>query len=271
MNKLFESGELTPYGNVYAQVAPFRQEEKDYVELILLKEGGARKNTAFYGEQVSLPAVVYIPQGVTDKFVPDDRARGYVIRFKNEFLPANKVDLFAAFFDSCNLPLNSFALQGTVTKLFKMIFCEYVADTVDVRSIQYMLLSLLAKIDFVRKNTVGKDNFNERDYLVCKTFLKLLDEYYSYNYKVDFYSKQLNISLRSLNYMTTRVLGKSVLQLIDMRKHAEARNLLVNSSKSITEIAYELGFDKSYFSRFFYKKSGVTPLQFRQGMQKVVS
>ncbi len=271
MNKLFESCELTPYGDTYAQVAPARQGEKDYVELILLKEGGARKNTAFYGEQVSLPAIMYIPQGVNDKFIPDDKARGYIIRFKNEFLPANKVDLFATFFDSCNLPLHSFVLQGTVTQLFKMILCEYMADSVDAKSIQYLLLSLLAKVDFVRKDSEGKDQFKERDYLVCKTFLRLLEENFVYNHKVDFYSRQLNVSLRSLNYMTTRVLGKSVLQLIDMRKHTEARKLLVNSSKSITEIAYELGFDKSYFSRFFYKKTGMTPMQFRQVVQNTIS
>lgn len=250
---------------------PDRQGEEDFIELILLTEGGARKNSSFYGEQASLPAIIYIPQGVTDKFIPDEQAMGYVIRFKNEFLPANKVDLFATFFDSCCMPLTSFALQGTIIQLFKMILCEYVAEQVDSKSIQYLLLSLLAKVDFARKNEVVREDFKEREYLICKTFLRLLEENFIYNHKVEFYSKQLNISLRSLNYMTTRVMGKSVLQLIDMRKHIEARKLLVNSSKSITEIAYELGFDKSYFSRFFYKKAGMTPMQFRQEVQSTIS
>lgn len=271
MNKLFESFELTPSWSNESRENGIPGTESDYVELILLMEGGARKNSSFYGEQVSLPAIIYIPQGVSDKFVPDDKAKGYVIRFKNEFLPANKVDLFATFFDSCNLPLNSFSLQGTIVQLFKMILCEFVAERVDNKSIQYLLLSLLAKVDFVRKNCTCHDDFKEREYLICKTFLRLLEENFIYNHKVEFYSRQLNVSLRSLNYMTTRVMGKSVLQLIDMRKHIEARKLLVNSSKSITEIAYELGFDKSYFSRFFYKKAGMTPMQFRQEVQNTLS
>lgn len=268
MNKLFESCELTPYGERYSEPPASRQGEKDYVELILLNEGGARTNTRFYGEQVNVPAVIYIPQGVKDRFIPDDKARGYIIRFKNEFLPANKVDLFATFFDSCRLPLTSFALESTVTQSFKMILCEYLSDCVDTKSIQYLLLALLAKMDFARKNAERNTSFKDKDYLVCKEFLRLLELHFAGNHKVDFYSRQLNVSLRSLNYITTRVLGKSVQHLIDMRKHTEARNLLVNSGKNITEIAQELGFEKSYFSRFFFKKTGMTPLQFRQVVQR---
>lgn len=264
MNHLFESGELTPGGERYTHVDNLIRNSDDCIELILLKEGGARPHSLFYEMPARVPVVIYIPQGVKDRFIPDENARGYVIRFKHEFLPANKVDLFTTFFEPCRLPLASFALEGTVMELFKMILCEYVSDCVDASSIQYLLLSLLAKLDFVRKNMEKQMPSSDRDYVLCKELLRLLDLHYADNHKVDFYSRQLNISLRTLNYATARVLGKSVLQLVDMRKHTEARHLLVNSSKSIAEIAQELGYDKSYFSRFFLKKTGMTPMQFRQ-------
>lgn len=264
MNKLFEAGEITPYGERYAHTSAQHNGDKDYVELILLKEGGAKRNTFFYGGPSEVPLIIYLPQGVKERFEPDERARGFVIRFKSEFLPANNIDLFSGFFDSCRLPLTAFSVEGTVTQLFKMILCEYVSDNIDAKSIQYLLLSLLAKMDLVRKNMERYSHFNDKDYEICKEFLRLLEKHFSENHKVEFYSRQLSMSLRSLNYITTRVLGKSVLQLIDMRKHTEARKLLVNTSKSVTEIAQELGFDKSYFSRFFLKKTGMTPLQFRQ-------
>lgn len=271
MNKLFESGELMSYGNACSLTVQSVQDEKDYAGLILLKAGDVAQEAAFYNERVVLPAVIYIPPGVADRFMPDREANGYFIRFKKEFLPANKIDGSAAFFNACSIPLSSSPLQGTVTQLFKMILGEYSSEGADMRTLQYLLLSLLAKIDFARRRAADKVHCKERDCQVCQAFLTLLEENFSSNHKVEFYSKQLNVSLRSLNYITTRVLGKSVLQLIDIRRHAEAQALLANSSKSITEIAYELGFDKSYFSRFFYKKAGVTPMQFRQGRQKAVS
>ncbi len=44
----------------------------------------------------------------------------------------------------------------------------------------------------------------------------------------------------------------------------EAKNILLNSSQSISEIAFHLGFEyPQYFSRLFKQKTGKTPLEFR--------
>lgn len=45
---------------------------------------------------------------------------------------------------------------------------------------------------------------------------------------------------------------------------AEAKNILLNSNHSISEIAYHLGFEyPQYFSRLFKQKTGTTPIEFR--------
>ena len=45
---------------------------------------------------------------------------------------------------------------------------------------------------------------------------------------------------------------------------AEAKNILLNSNQSISEIAYHLGFEyPQYFSRLFKQKTGTTPIEFR--------
>jgi AraC-like DNA-binding protein len=44
----------------------------------------------------------------------------------------------------------------------------------------------------------------------------------------------------------------------------EAKNILLNSSQSISEIAFQLGFEyPQYFSRLFKQKTGTTPLEYR--------
>jgi len=45
----------------------------------------------------------------------------------------------------------------------------------------------------------------------------------------------------------------------------EAKNILLNPHKSISEVAYELGFEyPQYFSRLFKKKEGISPSEFRE-------
>jgi AraC-like DNA-binding protein len=44
----------------------------------------------------------------------------------------------------------------------------------------------------------------------------------------------------------------------------EAKNILLNSNQSVSEIAYHLGFEyPQYFSRLFKQKTGTTPLEYR--------
>ena len=68
------------------------------------------------------------------------------------------------------------------------------------------------------------------------------------------------------------ILQKSVSEIIETRKLTEAKELLMNSEKTIAEIGFELGYnEKSYFSNVFKKKAGVTPSEFRNEMSKLIS
>jgi AraC-like DNA-binding protein len=45
----------------------------------------------------------------------------------------------------------------------------------------------------------------------------------------------------------------------------QAKSLLKNSQKTITEIALDVGFsDSGYFSRIFHRETGISPEQFRR-------
>jgi AraC-like DNA-binding protein len=78
------------------------------------------------------------------------------------------------------------------------------------------------------------------------------------------YAKQLNLSAPYLNECVKYVTGQSVSFHIQQRVVLEAKRLLYHSSKSIKEIAGELGYDDySYFNRLFVKVTGMTPLTFR--------
>ena len=78
------------------------------------------------------------------------------------------------------------------------------------------------------------------------------------------YAQQLNISTPYLNECVKVATGYSVSYHIQQRVILEAKRLLYHSDKSVKEISSELGYDDyPYFSRFFSKAAGMSPLAFR--------
>jgi len=78
-------------------------------------------------------------------------------------------------------------------------------------------------------------------------------------------ASQLNLSPRYLSDMLKQETGKSAMDLIHIYLVNEAKNRLITDTQSVSEIAYELGFENlSYFSRLFKKETGISPIQFKK-------
>ncbi len=77
-------------------------------------------------------------------------------------------------------------------------------------------------------------------------------------------ASQLNLSSRYLSDMLKQETGKTALELIHLYVISEAKNMLVAAEQSITEIAYQLGFENPpYFSRLFKKVVGMSPKEYK--------
>ena len=65
-----------------------------------------------------------------------------------------------------------------------------------------------------------------------------------------------------------RATGQNFSDLVRKLRLAHARRLLEHSDKAISDICYEVGFSNlSNFNRHFLKDAGVTPREYRQGVQ----
>jgi AraC-like DNA-binding protein len=77
-------------------------------------------------------------------------------------------------------------------------------------------------------------------------------------------ASRLNISSRYLTDLLKVETGKTAIELIHIALINEAKNRLRKKDKTISEIAYDLGFENmSYFSRLFKKETGMLPTDFK--------
>jgi AraC family transcriptional regulator, transcriptional activator of pobA len=79
------------------------------------------------------------------------------------------------------------------------------------------------------------------------------------------FARQLNIHVNHLNKALKEITGKTTTQLINDRILQEARILLRNTSLTIAETGWRLGFEAAnHFSGFFKNRTGITPTAYRQ-------
>jgi AraC-like DNA-binding protein len=81
---------------------------------------------------------------------------------------------------------------------------------------------------------------------------------------VKYFASHLNLSANYLSDLLSKYTGKSTQEHIHLKLIDKAKPLLRSTERSISEIAYELGFEHpSHFSKIFKNKVGQPPKEFR--------
>ncbi|MTI43510.1 AraC family transcriptional activator of pobA [Roseibium hamelinense] len=95
-------------------------------------------------------------------------------------------------------------------------------------------------------------------------FRSLVEQHFKAERQPEFYANAMGLSLSRLNRYCRLFIGKTAAQALRERMILEAKRQLAFSDFSVSQIAYDLGFDDpAYFSRVFRKETGVSPLDFR--------
>lgn len=103
---------------------------------------------------------------------------------------------------------------------------------------------------------------------IVSRFRGLIDENLSGNWQISDYCEVLGVTSAQLGHACKSMLATTPIALIQEQKLLHAKRQLAYSRVSAAEIAYQLGFDDpAYFSRFFRKLTGTTPVQFRKSRQ----
>ena len=252
---------------------PAEPHRHDHEELIIITHGHPTHHVDFTATMLEPPVIVYVAQGKVHSIIPDESTRGWVIRYTGDFIPQSNFNFYSTFIDEVNFRLEVDFCSTTMNDLCEIMLRENEQEPVDYSMIRHLLNAVLSKLESAtKKQFLDAKATNNSQVITFNNFLQILE----YNFKrpvgADFYAEKLNMSARNLNLISQSVFGKSITEIIETRKLIEARQLLLNSEKTISEIGYELGYsEKSYFSRVFHKKTGTTPSGFRKQINPVIS
>ena len=136
-------------------------------------------------------------------------------------------------------------------------------------SLQEEMLRIQLKRFIIQATRIARRRLNitqEKEYTfeVIRQFYILVDTHFREKKQVQDYADLLHKSPKTLSNIFSTCKLPSPLRVIHERVEAEAKRLLLYSTKSSKEIADLLGFeDQSSFSRFFKNMTGQSTVQFR--------
>lgn len=157
--------------------------------------------------------------------------------------------------------------EAQLKTIFKNIEAEYHnnQDEFSKEIILSQLDTLLKYADrFYKRQFLNRKHINQT---VLSRFTDVLNGYMEAGLltekgipSVDFIAHQLDLSHRYMSDMIKAETGKTAVDQINLFLVEEAKSLLLAPNASISQTAYQLGFEyPQYFSRLFKKKTGLSP------------
>ena len=162
--------------------------------------------------------------------------------------------------------------EQTIKSIFKSIEQEYHnnQDEFSKQIIVSHLETLLKYSDrFYKRQFLHREELNKD--LVTR-FKDVLNDYFESEQQlvngipsVEWLAGQLGVSHRHMSDSMKAATGKTAIDQINLYLVEEAKHLLLAPNVSISETAYNLGFEyPQYFSRLFKKKTGLSPKEYIQ-------
>ena len=248
----------------------------DFEELIVGIKGQLDHFVDFTSQTLQSPLVSFIAKGKPHRLVTklqNGEFNMWVLRFNSEFIGETIFQLYSSFHNNANQILQTGACFNRLNAICEIISQEMKHPAPDLSIVRHLLSALFIMIESERRRLNDNENvINSIQNETFINFLKILEDNFRRPLGVEFYAEKLFMSSRNLNLICQKIMNQSVSEIIETRKLTEAKNLLSSTNKSISEIGFELGYnEKSYFSNVFKKKSGQTPSEFRDEMQKLLT
>lgn len=203
--------------------------------------------------------------------------KGFSINFHEDFLKGtelvHQIKKFGFFSYSANEALHlSPKEERQIESIVENIYIEYQNNQDEFsKEIIISQLSTVLKYanrfyerQFINRKELSNDLLEQFNQQLSAYFDSgKLEEYGIPN--IEQIADQLSVSQRYLSDTLKKETGKTSTEHLQLYLIDEAKNILLNPNKTISEVAYELGFEyPQYFSRLFKKKEGISPTAYRE-------
>jgi AraC family transcriptional regulator, transcriptional activator of pobA len=275
MTEMFQIFSVTPQEALQIGSKMNEPHHHGFEELIIGVEGQLEHFIDFKTTLFDAPFVSFITKGKVHRVRPitkEGKCLMWVIGFRSEFIAETTFQLYSYYHDHANIILKRDNAFSRMVSLCEMIDEEFRLPEPGYAVIRQLLSTLFIMIEAERKRQEPENVVRKTQSMTFSNFLKILEDNFRRPEGVDFYAEKLFMTSRNLNLISQSIIQQSVSEMIETRKMIEAKNLLVTTDKSVSEIGFELGFsEKAYFTNVFKKKSGQTPTEFREEMKKLFS
>ncbi len=205
---------------------------------------------------------------------PNQKIKGWMLNLHPELLRntslGKKMDTYNFFSYDVHEALHlSEQEQHTVTECIRMID-EEIQERIDKHSISVIASGLEFFFNFCTRfyerqfNTRASENKD-----ILSNVEALLKAYYVSNKNtglptVSYLAKNVNLSAGYLSDLLKTETGKTAKEHINLYLIERAKNILLSSELSVSEVAYDLGFGyPQHFSKMFKSKTGLSPSEYR--------
>lgn len=203
--------------------------------------------------------------------------KGFSINFHEDFLKgtelANQIKKYGFFSYSVNEALHlSPKEERQIESIVENIEIEY-QNNQDEFSKDIIISQLSTLLKYANR-------FYERQFLnrkelsnsLLEEFNQQLEDYFESGQlhekgipSIERIAHKMSVSQRYLSDTLKNETGKTTTEHLQLHLIDAAKNILLKPNKSISEVAYELGFEyPQYFSRLFKKKEGISPTEYRE-------
>lgn len=206
---------------------------------------------------------------VSDSDIPYD---SYIVKFTPEFIKPflNQVEK-RIFYELCRYKVFHFSAESQIKieRIFFEMFEEYHKD---VHYTEFILQGMLNRLLItIWENKLNSNVIGEKSPL-SKSIVDIL-YYIENNYYNEITLEKAAQMAHFSNSYFSRIfklqLGMSFTEYVNNVRITQAKKMLIQTDKSIMEIALEIGYcHGDYLSAQFKNKTGMTPSQFRNSLKK---
>lgn len=271
------------YNNVFSlKVVDFEKacivhkpEQIDSYRIFWIKEGKGTYSIDFNSYEFDGEVIFFLSPGQIFSVTSEKIKQSYQISFVKDFYCIQTHDkeiacngiLFNNIYESPFVKPNAkesgqldYVLQNLIEEFRLSDTAQY--DMLQAYLKQFIVLAVrIKKVKEIQKDTIETKLFKDFSVMVEYNFTK--------EHTVTFYAERLGLSPKSLTKHFKKIGSQTPSDFIKERILLETKRKLVYTNTSIKQIAYDLGFnDPAYFTRYFTKTEGKSPLQFKKESKK---